>query len=183
MDFHYRVERLQFAACLPDAAKTKGAPTSCLFFFPCSFFSTSLPSLCQAPPSSLHPSSPSRSPPPQSQAGTCSLTPQHQLQKGGFFPSSPDSLGGGGGDSKARNMYTTACFIITSFLGPSYFPNNQQLKLIALSSSSPGKKKSKVPWCGNPWKESTFYVIFSEGWVFELSPQHCSSSFLQNSCP
>lgn len=158
MDFHYRVERLQFAACSPDAAITKGAPTSCLFFLPCSFFSTSLPSLCQAPPPfSLHPSSPSRSPPPQSQAGTRSSTPQHQLQKRGFFPSSSDSLvRGGGGDSKARNMYTTACFIITSFLGPSYFPNNQQLKLIALSTSSPGKKKVKCLGVAIPGRSPPF---------------------------
>lgn len=53
-------------------------------------------------------------------------------------------------------MYTTACFIITSFLGPSYFPNNQQLKLIALSSSSPGKnkqnKKNKNKWSALLWR-------------------------------
>lgn len=62
-------------------------------------------------------------------------------RKGASSPLVQILWGGGVRNSKARNMYTTACFIITSFLGPSYFPNNQQLKLIALSSFSPGKKK------------------------------------------
>lgn len=149
MDFHYRAGRQQLRL-LPRLAINQGC-TDFLPPLPPLLPSTAAlcPPFAKPPPIPLLPAG---IPPPQSQTSTQGSPHQPWLQKGGNFPSGPDSLGGG---CKTRNRYNTACFII---IFSRALPHNQQLKLI--DSPSPPPKKWNASLRGSFGMSPSFYVIF-----------------------